>query len=82
MPASPAEQGWGEQNIGCKASSTPAWKTSPVQAWEVHAGRVYLISAFILLEDAEKKPEDVQKELKELEKILRGRTGKVGLHNF
>lgn len=78
MPASPAEQGWGEQNIGCKASSTPAWKTSPVQAWEVHARTVYLISAFILLEDAEKKTEGVQKELKELEKVLWGRNWESG----
>lgn len=73
VPASPTEQGWGERDVRCKASSTSAWKTAPAPVGEAHARQVYLISAFTLLEDVEKKWRRCREELKELEKFFLGR---------
>lgn len=55
--------------MGAKQAA-PTWKTAPVQAWEAHAGRVYPIPAFIVVEDAEKKWRECREELKELKKFF------------
>lgn len=53
-----------------------------MQAGEEHAGRVYLISTFVLLEDIWNKKEKVQEELKEQKNGLGRETGRGELHSF